>query len=456
MHKKILKGIMILSLMIISFAVHQELTNPEGKTAMLFAEGALITTVLPDLTRKLLFKKLQDEGRILKTSPIEDFTDEQLLTLELNPSSSGNPDYLTKADFEDMMKKMLKQELNAFSDKTDRKYLKLPGIDLTEEETARANGDEHKLLNLKMKKFLKLVLTGNTAGIPKHLALNEGTNAEGLFLVPTEFEMAVTKLLDEYGTFRRNCTIGGMGSKTLTKPKLLTGVTAYFTEELAEMTESEPTYGQTTWTRHDLDALTAMSMQFLEDEDVNIMNELSVLFAWALAQKEDDQGFNGTGAPITGVFNASGVVSKAIETNDPNDITIELMNTLPSLIRSVGVNGAKLFMNRVILEILLKKKDANGNFYYPGKDVWTSKTIAGFPFELNEVLPNADPGLSKAFMFFGNLKLGSTLRQRKGYSIRMSEHAEFRKKMILVTAGESFDIQHEITDIYLKITTAGA
>jgi HK97 family phage major capsid protein len=62
-------------------------------------------------------------------------------------------------------------------------------------------------------------------------AQSEGVNSAGGYLVPEEFENRIIILRNAYGLARRDLRVVSMGRDTITTPKLVSGLTMYFTGE---------------------------------------------------------------------------------------------------------------------------------------------------------------------------------------------------------------------------------
>jgi len=361
---------------------------------------------------------------------------------------------LTMKDFARLIGETVNSALKEYTDKVDRKYMKLPDSEVTESEIQGKS--ERQINNLKFRKFLKNVVFTK--------ALNtEGSDAQGGFLVPDEFEMEVIKLLNDYGLFRKVCRVKAMGGKTFKQPKLLTGVTATFTNETAAATESNPTFTQIIWTAKKLDVVTGLSQELYDDEEVDIISELAEITASAMSQNEDNQGFLGTGSPITGAFNAGSINSVVLTGQDPNTMTWAKLVSMLTAIRSIGLkkfgnSGPEWFMHRAILNIIISLQDAQGRPMFDTDKVWKTKELLGYPFNLSEEFNDGTASALRPILLFGNL-WWSVLRERKGMLMRMSDTAvvggnsAFEKDLLFVKTSERFDIQHLMGDAYVKMVT---
>ena len=139
-----------------------------------------------------------------------------------------------------------------------------------------------------------------TRGISIQKAQGEGVDSAGGFLVPEELLANIIVLREQFGVFRKECTVVPMGSDTLNWPRRTGGLTAYFTGENQAATESQASWDGINLTAKKLGALTRMSNEIAEDAVVSVADWLVGEIAYAFASKEDDCGFNGDGTSTYG------------------------------------------------------------------------------------------------------------------------------------------------------------
>src|SRR6185437_11833849 len=124
--------------------------------------------------------------------------------------------------------------------------------------------------------------------------------ADGGFLVPPEFGNDMIILREMFGVFRRNAKIVPMTSDTRSDPRRKSGLTAYFTSEASQITESKKGWDRVNLTAKKIAVLTKMSSELNEDSMVNLGDDLAGEIAYAFASLEDDCGFNGDGSSTYG------------------------------------------------------------------------------------------------------------------------------------------------------------
>ena len=414
--------------------------------------------------KEKLFNELKAKGLIPDTLSVESVTEEYLLTLCNNSSLSGNPTPMTPDDMKKLVADALALQIKELGiDKIDAKYMKLPGVDIPESELAGLSADQ-----IKRKKMLKFVQNaykdGGTFAISEGntLALNtEGTTTTGGFTVPIEFIPELSKLLYQYGVFRRNARYRKMNSMTATMPKLNAAPAGAFVNETAAKPESNPTFTQITFTRHDYAFITGLSKQLLQDTGIDLVSELATLAANDFAKTEDTQGFLGTGSPITGL-NASIVAAGSIKTTattNPNSATYSDWLSMTTAIHSAALANAKWYFNRAQLGLAFGLLDLSNRPIFNPEIVWNTKQFMGFPFELVEVLAGSSVSAATPIAFFGDLKMAATFAEREAYNMMFSDvatvggNSAFEKNLFFYRFEESYDIEIEQPLAMAKLMT---
>jgi HK97 family phage major capsid protein len=412
------------------------------------------------MDKQKVFDDLKAKGLIPDGFTAEDMTEEKLTELSLKAATptepQKQPDSLSMKDFEAMMHKNFDKIVKDYGiDQIDRKYMKLPGIELTDEE--KLIPDERTKANIKMRKFITNIMATKTLN-------SESSNAAGLYTVPEEFRAEVIRLLNQYGIFRRNATVLNMSSKTLKIPKLLTAPSGAFVDETSAKGESNPTFDQLTLTRNEYAFITGVSNQLLQDTAIDLIGLLAELAANDFAKAEDTQGFLGTGSPITGWASASDIVEITNGTAKVTyatallyDILVETVTGIPS----VALDGAKWFMHPSILGVIMKITDSASKPIF--SDILTRGTafanILGHPYELSSLLPATSDAVqtAKPFCFFGNLKY-AYFGQRNTMSMLASDiatvgsNSAFEKNLTFFRFEQSFDIDFALPTALARIT----
>lgn len=313
--------------------------------------------------------------------------------------------------------------------------------------------------------WFKATLMGNaeaqewckSRGVPINKAQGEGVDSAGGFLVPEELMANVIVLREQFGVFRKECQVVPMGSDTLNWPRRTGGLTASFTGENQAVGESQASWDNVNLTAKKLGVLTRMSTEIEQDAVIAIADWLVGEMAYAFASKEDDCGFNGDGTSafggmrgITqllidsshggGVFQASSATWSSLVLKD----LTSLMGILPQY----ATPGAKWYMSQQAFYTIVATitAGAGGNRL----DILTQgieKRLLGFPVSIAQKLPISTPGSGKIMMLFGDMSKSSMMGERRGVTIKRSDHRYFENDQIGLLGTERFDVNnHDLGD----------
>ena len=217
--------------------------------------------------------------------------------------------------------------------------------------------------------------------------LNETTDSEGGYLVPTEYDRRLIDIMTEEGIMRKLSTvITTAGERKIniagTKPA------ASWIEEGQALTWGEATFAQKTLDAHKLHVAIKVTEELLYDNAFNLENYILTQFGKALANAEEDAFLtgNGVGKP-TGIFDTvnGGTQFKTVtDKNFKADDILELIYALKRPYRG----RAKFIMNDSVIATLRKFKDATGNYLWqPSFTVGEPDRLAGYPIYTSEFAP---------------------------------------------------------------------
>ena len=175
---------------------------------------------------------------------------------------------------------------------------------VTTPEGNKQNGKKGRASDEYREDFLNH-LRGRT---PIHNVLSEGTDADGGFLVPTEFETSIVTALEEENVIRSLAKV--ITTEHERKIPIATGhSTAQWTSENSAYQESNPTFGQKQLDAFKLTDLCRVSTELLQDSSFDIEEYLMNEFARAFGIAEEEAFCVGTGTnQPTGIFTAKGGV----------------------------------------------------------------------------------------------------------------------------------------------------
>lgn len=208
-----------------------------------------------------------------------------------------------------------------------------------------------------------------------HNVLYEGSQPDGGFLVPEEFERQIVMGLDEANVVRGLAKVITTSAERKI-PVAATHSEAKWTAENGTYTEKSPTFDQKTIDAFKLTDLVKVSLELLQDSMFDLEAYISAEFARAFGIAEE-QAFcvgTGTGEP-TGIFTASGG-DVGVTTSTNNEIKVDEFFDLIYSLKSPYRRNAKFLMNDSTVAAIRKLKDGNGVY------LWQPSLQAGEPDKL--------------------------------------------------------------------------
>ena len=291
-------------------------------------------------------------------------------------------------------------------------------------------------------------------------ALSEGVDSAGGYLVPEEFKAQVLDIAKDVGYVRKYGTVIPMKRDILNIPKISGKPSVNWISEGGQIATGEPTIGQVQLTTKKAGLIVPVTTELFEDADVDIINLLSRIFAEALAEAEDTQGFTGDGTVFTGVLNASGVNVVTMPTGKTsfNDVTADDLINLISAVPTRIAGKSYFVMHRSVLAKIKTLKDGNGSYLFNPTD----KTIWGYPVITTDVMPSiTDSAADRAFIVFGDLSY-IYLGDRKVMSVSLADQATvgsdnlFEKDMIALRVTERVAIAVAMPEAFAVLKTAAS
>lgn len=240
-----------------------------------------------------------------------------------------------------------------------------------------------------------------------HNVLSEGTDADGGYLVPEDFERDIVTALEEENVIRSLAKV--ITTQHERKIPVATGhSTAQWTAENAAYTESNPTFGQKQIDAFKLTDLCRVSVELLQDSAFDIEDYLMKEFARAFGIAEEQAFCVGTGVnQPTGIFTANGGqvgVTAASSTAITADELISLVYSLKAPYR----RNAKFLLNDATISIIRKLKDNNGAYLWqPSVQAGQPDRLLGYEIYTSPYVPTVAAGaLAIAFGDFKNYWIG--------------------------------------------------
>lgn len=204
-------------------------------------------------------------------------------------------------------------------------------------------------------------------------ALQIGTDSEGGYLVPDEFEQTLVQGLEEENVFRTLATIIQTSSGDRKIPVVATKGEASWVDEEGQIPESDDSFGQVSIAAYKVATMIKVSDELLNDSVFNMEAYISNEFSRRIGAKEEEAFLvgDGKGKP-TGIFNSAGGASEGVTTATAN-ITFDDVMDLVYSVKSPYRKKSTFVMNDSTVKALRKLKDNNGTY------IWQPSVQAGQP-----------------------------------------------------------------------------
>lgn len=259
-------------------------------------------------------------------------------------------------------------------------------------------------------------------------ALTVGTDAEGGYLAPIEWDRTITSEVREISPIRANAQviqISGRGfSRVYSDATVGSG---WVGETAARPATTTPGLTTLEFLTGEIYANPAISQQALDDVAINLEQWIAGEVADEFAEQEGVAFVSGDGSNkpygiltfVTGAANAARHPFGAIETvagtgtslTDSDDL-LDLVYGLPSRYRT----NAKFYLNDATAGVVRKLKDGDGNY------LWQPMMVAGQPsmiggFPVVEVAAMPDLAANAVSVLFGNMERTYLVVDRVGFRL---------------------------------------
>lgn len=294
-------------------------------------------------------------------------------------------------------------------------------------------------------------------GIEARTLTNAGDTAG---IVPPEFASKIVRLVDTYGVAPKVCDVVNMSREVYNIPKRTGGVTANFVAESAAIGQSDPTYAQIQLTAQKLTVATRMSAEYVADSIVNMVDQVAVEFATAIAKKMDECAFIGDGSAGFGSMQgvawllgqagqAGGLVTAASGNTSVETLDIDDFLACIGKVKSYARPGSAWFCSPVVYAAAMARlKFAGGGNTEGHLANGSVDKFLGYPVYLVESMDatlGADPSVIKCV--FGNMKQAALLGRRSEFSARLYDQVYAVSDELLLQGKTRFDVKvHDAGD----------
>ncbi len=225
-------------------------------------------------------------------------------------------------------------------------------------------------------------------------ALQEGTDSEGGYLVPDEFEHTLIDALEEENIFRKLAHIIRTATGDRKIPVVASKGSASWVDEEGSITENDDSFAQVSIGAYKLGTLIKVSNELLNDSVFDLEAYISKEFARRIGNKEEDAFFNGNGSgKPTGIFAASGGAQTGVTTASATAITADEVIDLFYSLKAPYRKNAVWVINDATIKAIRKLKDGNGNYLWqPALTSGTPDLLLGRPVYTSSYVPTIAAG----------------------------------------------------------------
>ena len=223
--------------------------------------------------------------------------------------------------------------------------------------------------------------------------LQVGTDTEGGYLVPDEFERKLVEALTEENIFRQLATVIKTSNGDRKIPIVTSKGEAVWMDEEQQYSLSDDTFGQASLSAYKLGTAIKISEELLNDSVFDLPSYIAKEFARRIGAKEEEAFFvgDGKGKP-TGIFNATGGAEDGTSTTGTSITFDDVMELFYSL-RSPYRKKAVWELNDSTVKALRKLKDNTGNYIWsPSVQAGVPDTILNRPYKTSSYVPEIKAG----------------------------------------------------------------
>ena len=233
--------------------------------------------------------------------------------------------------------------------------------------------------------------------------LNEGSDTEGGYLVPDEFENKLVTGLKENTVIRAHAHVITTSGGLHKIPVVASHGSASWIDEEGAYTESDETFGQVQLDAHKVGTIIKVSEELLNDSAFDLENYIAEEFTRRIGDKEEEAFLtgNGTGKP-TGILNATGGGQVGVTTASATGITADELIDLYYSLKAPYRKKAIWVLNDNTVKAIRKLKDSTGNYLLqPALKEGEVSTILGRPYFTTAYAPEIAAGAKT--IIFGDL-----------------------------------------------------
>ena len=235
-------------------------------------------------------------------------------------------------------------------------------------------------------------------------ALQEGTDSEGGYLVPDEFERTLVEALEEENVFRTLAHVIRTSSGDRKIPVVASKGSASWVDEEGAYQESDDAFSQLSIGASTLGTMIKVSEELLADSVFDLEAYISKEFARRIGAREEESFFNGDGKgkPL-GILAAAGGAEVGVTAASATAITADEVIDLFYSLKAPYRKNAVWLLNDATVKQIRKLKDTTGQYLWqPSLVAGTPDTLLGRPVKTSAFMPTAAAGAKT--IAFGDFK----------------------------------------------------
>jgi len=308
--------------------------------------------------------------------------------------------------------------------------------------------------------------------------MREGDNIKGGYFVPEEMSSDMIRLVEDRGVFRRESRVVTLKHETLNIPRRTNGTTAYFIGEADQITSSDMSIDLVKLVLKKAGVIVPVSYELASDAILPVFDAIAKEIAYAIADKEDECGFNGDGtstyggmtgirqalvdSALGGVEGGAAPATAGLVRYDTGhaftNIGLGDLNNMIGRLPTYAEAGAKWYGSKILWSYLLDlMADAGKNAIFDIQRGPTGRGFMGYEYVVTDVMPK-DTAASRVVLLLGDLKLASTMAVDGALRLEQSNSATiggvnlFETDQAAIRGISRFDINIHDTG---STTTAG-
>jgi len=231
-------------------------------------------------------------------------------------------------------------------------------------------------------------------------ALEVGTDSEGGYLVPDEYENQLIQALEEANVLRKLCNVITTSYGDRKIPVVASHGSAAWMDEESALTESDDAFTQVTLSAYKLGTMLKVSDELLNDSYFDLESYIAAEFARRIGAAEEEAFLTGdASSKPTGLLHATGGASLGVTAASTTAITLDEVLDLYHSLKTSYRKNASFLVNDATVKKIRKLKDGQGQYLWqPSLKAGTPDTILNRPVITSQYMPTAEAG-AKTILF---------------------------------------------------------